>query len=150
MEDSFIPVYWHWLALAALLMTIELLAPGLFFIWVAVSALVTGGILWLLPAMSLVNQLGVFSLLAVFSIVLARRYVTRHQIVSDQPLLNRRMARHIGTVVLLEEPIIGGRGRIRLDGSIWNVTGADCPKGIRVRITAVAGITLQAERLTEP
>lgn len=146
-EMSFIPVFWHWWALAALLLVIELLEPGLYFLWLGVAALVTGMILLISPGLDGEYQLAIFSLLSVVSIVVAQRYLKHHEITSDQPLLNRRTARYVGRIVRLDQPIIGGKGRINLDGSIWNIIGEDSPINTPVKITGVDGITLEVERV---
>mgnify|MGYP006267622427 CR=1 FL=1 len=40
-------VFWHWWACGALLLVVELLAPGMYFLWMAESAFITGAVLWL-------------------------------------------------------------------------------------------------------
>ena len=39
--------FWHWLALGALLLLLEVVTPGFVFIWLAVAAGLTGVVLWL-------------------------------------------------------------------------------------------------------
>ncbi|MCB1513898.1 MAG: NfeD family protein [Hyphomicrobiaceae bacterium] len=64
---------------------------------------------------------------------------------SDDPDLNRRGSRHVGRLVVLEQPIVAGRGRARLGDSWWSVEGADMPAGSQVRIVAVRGPVLLVE-----
>ena len=69
MFDDLHLLYWHWFAVAAVLGTIEILAPGIFFLWLAVAALVTGLLVAVLTDMPLNAQLLVFvgiSLISVF------------------------------------------------------------------------------------
>ena len=47
----------------------------------------------------------------------------------------------------LQEPIVEGRGRIRLDDTWWPVNGEDLPAGTRVRIASARGRTLTIEPL---
>jgi hypothetical protein len=54
-----------------------------------------------------------------------------HRYVKDVPvaggvMLNKRGMEHVGTVVALEEAIVGGSGRVRIDDTLWNVLGAGC------------------------
>lgn len=142
-----IPVFWHWWALGAFLLLVELLAPGFYFLWLGVSAFITGSVLLVGVSLGIEAQLALFSILAVISIFLARRLLGRIKIESDQPLLNQRTSRFVGRVVHLDHPIVDGRGRLTLDGSIWTVTGADSPAHSTVRITRVEGISLVVEQV---
>ena len=138
-------VFWHWWAVGAFLLIVELLAPGIFFMWMAEAAVVTGVLLLIFPALSWEHQLISFSLLSVVSIAVFRKYLRKHPIVSDQPLLNQRTAQYIGRVVTLEEPIINGQGRIRVDDSLWKIHGEDALTGQRVKIVAADGVVLRVE-----
>lgn len=139
-------VFWHWWAVGVFLLIVELLAPGMFFIWMAESAFVVGVILLVAPVLGWESQLLLFSVLSVVSIVLFRRYLKRHPITTDQPLLNQRAARHIGRVFTLDAPIVNGEGRIRVDDSFWRVEGEDCAAGTRVRVMAANGVILKVMR----
>ena len=137
--------FWHWFTLGALLLIVELLAPGIFFVWMAEAAVVTGLLLLAIPTLSWEFQLISFSLFSVISIAVFRKYLRKHPIVSDQPLLNQRTAQYIGRVVTLEQPIVNGQGKIRVDDSLWKVHGADRESGKRVKIVAAEGTVLTVE-----
>jgi membrane protein implicated in regulation of membrane protease activity len=139
-------VFWHWWSLGAILLIVELLAPGMFFIWMGESAFVVGALLWFFPGMEPESQIMIFSALSVLSILVFRRFLKRHPIQSDRPLLNQRTGGYVGRVFMLEEPIINGRGKIRVDDSTWRVEGEDCPAGARVRVTDAEGVILKVER----
>jgi inner membrane protein len=64
---------------------------------------------------------------------------------SDQPDLNRRAEQLIGRVLLLEEAIEGGRGKVRVGDTLWLAEGAELPAGTRVKVTAVRRDALQVE-----
>lgn len=139
-------VFWHWWSLGAVLLIVELLAPGMFFIWLGESAFMVGAVLWLWPGLSLESQGLLFSVLAVLSVGVFRRFLQRNPIQSDRPLLNQRTAQYVGRVFALEEPILNGRGKIRVDDSIWRVEGEDCPAGIQVRVVDAEGVILRVVR----
>lgn len=139
-------MFWHWWACGALLLVVELLAPGMYFLWMAESAFVTGAVLWLYPELGWEAQLVWFSVLSVVSIVVARRLLIRHPIASDRPLLNQRAAQYIGRTFVLSEPMINGSGKIRVDDSLWKITGTDAPAGARIRVVGADGIILKVER----
>ena len=48
--------------------------------------------------------------------------------------------------IALNEPIVNGRGKLRVDDTVWKVEGADCPAGVQVRVTGVDGVMLRVER----
>lgn len=66
---------------------------------------------------------------------------------SEVPDLNARGARHIGRIVVLEQGIDAGRGRVRIGDSWWSVEGPEMPAGAKVRIIAVRGAVLVVEPL---
>ncbi|MFM8333167.1 MAG: NfeD family protein [Candidatus Methylumidiphilus sp.] len=138
-------VFWHWLAFGVFLLTVELLAPGMFFLWMAQAAGITGILLFLFPGWGWEAQVTVFSVLSVLGIAAARRFFKRHPIVSDQPLLNQRTAQYIGRVFTLEQPIVNGQGKIKVDDSIWKVRGEDCDAGSQVKVVGADGVVLLVE-----
>ena len=136
-------VFWHWWSLGAILLIVELLVPGMFFIWMGESAFVVGAVVWLFPVMAFEHQVLLFSVLSVLSILVFRRFLRTNPIQTDRPLLNQRAAQYVGRVFTLAEPIVNGRGKIRVDDSTWRVEGDDCPAGARVRVTDAEGVVLR-------
>lgn len=138
--------FWHWLIFAVIFGIVEVLAPGFFFMWLAVAAVVTGLILLALPQLGWEYQVLLFTLLAVAAAIAGRKLIKRHPIESDHPLLNQRGAQYIDRVFTLTEGIENGVGKIRVGDSIWKVHGEDCPTGTRVRVTGVDSTVLLVER----
>jgi membrane protein implicated in regulation of membrane protease activity len=136
---------WSWIILGLLLIGVELLAPGVFFIWLGLAAIITGlldaalGLSWQTASL-------IFAFLSVVAVILGRMIMRS----SDAPgvqtaFLNQRGQALVGRVFVLETPIKDGEGRIRVDDSSWRVTGADRLAGARVRVTRVEGTTLVVE-----
>lgn len=140
-------VFWHWWAFAALLLIVELVVPGMFFLWMAEAAVVTGLLLWAFPSLAFEYQVIAFSAMSLVSIVIFRKYLKRHPIETDQPLLNLRTAQYVGRVFTLEHPIVDGRGRIRVDDTTWKIRGEDTPAGAKVRVVDAEGVVLKVERV---
>jgi membrane protein implicated in regulation of membrane protease activity len=67
---------------------------------------------------------------------------------SDQPGLNRRGDQLVGRVLVVEEAIEGGRGKVRVGDTLWPAEGPDTPAGIEVRVTAARATILMVERLS--
>lgn len=139
-------VFWYWWVLAVGFLAIELLAPGFFFLWLAVSAFVVGSVLLMIPSTSFEVQLFLFSVLAVASILVWRRFVSAKAQESDHPLLNQRGAQYIGRTFNLIAPIENGQGKIRVDDTLWKVHGEDCPVGSKVKVIAVRGTVFDVEK----
>ena len=138
-------VFWYWWVLAVMFLAIELLAPGFFFLWLAVSAFVVGSVLLMIPSANFEIQLFLFSVLAVTSILVWRRYVSAKSQESDHPLLNQRGAQYIGLTFNLVTPIENGRGKVKVGDSLWLVHGPDCPLGSKVKVVAVKGTVFEVE-----
>jgi membrane protein implicated in regulation of membrane protease activity len=125
--------YWFWLIIAVILGTAELLLPGVFLIWVAIAAAITGLITFAadppFPA-----QLVIFAVTAVVATLGGRRWYSANPIPSADPLLNDRAARLVGETVELTRAIVNGHGRARVGDSEWNVRGPDAPLGALMRV----------------
>ncbi|MBO3761849.1 NfeD family protein [Ciceribacter sp. L1K22] len=140
---------WSWWILALILLGAELALPGVFLVWIGIAALLTGIlslILWESAGWVWQLQLVVFALLALTAALVGRRYFSRSEQASDEPLLNQRTASLVGRTATLHEPITDGRGRVRLDDTYWSVMGPDMPAGSRVRIIESRGRELRVER----
>lgn len=140
-------VFWHWWVIAVFLLVVELLSPGFFFLWMAISGFVTGCVVLLLPSISLDMQVLIFSVLAVASILVWKIYGKKHPTETDKPLLNKRSAQFIGRVFTLIEPIENGQGKIKVGDSIWKVQGEDCNIGDKVKVVDADGLILEVELL---
>lgn len=138
-------VYWHWWVLGILLVTLEIFAPSAFFLWLGISAGIVGTVMLVIPEMSWELQLILFAVLAVVAIFAGRRYFRRNPIQTDNPLLNRRAEQYVGRVFTLEEPVINGVGKVRVDDSTWRVSGPDLPAGEQVKVIAADGVILKIE-----
>lgn len=134
---------WVWLAAAALLAAGEIVAPGLFLIWLATAAVATGVLAFAAPPPLLLPI--AFALFAPVAVLIGRRSIRRHPGPSADPALNRRGARLAGAIGTVEEAIAGGAGRVRLGDGVWAAHGPDLPVGARVRVAAVEGATLTIE-----
>ncbi len=135
--------HWHWWILAPVLIILEVFAPGAFFLWLGIAATAVGGVVYVYPAMGWEYQLLSFSVLSVISIVIWRKYFHSTPADTDQPNLNRRGQQYVGRVFTLEEPLVDGIGKIRVDDSTWKVRGEDCPAGTRIEVTGVDGTILE-------
>jgi len=137
--------FWVWIALGLALAALELLAPGVFLIWFAVAALITGALSFLFD-FGLPLEIVSFVSLSLISVYSARRYLRDKPIISSDPLLNHKGGRMVGETALVVQPIESGSGRVKVGDSEWIARGADAAAGARVRIIGNDG----SELLVEP
>ena len=136
---------WGWLALAAILFALDIVAPGFYLVWFAIASSVVGALLFAVP---LANPwpLVVFCAASVMSLVLGRALWGSHkEQESDRPLLNQRGRQLVGQTFVLMEPIMGGRGRMKVGDTVWTVTGPNLPAGELVRVKSAEGMILTVE-----
>ncbi len=135
---------WSWVVAGLILLALEILLPGTIFLWFGVAAILTGGF-------ALVTSFGwqvdvvLFVVLAGVLVIVGRRVFSREAAPGERPFLNDRAQRLVGTSYVLSEPIVGGKGRIRIDDTQWRVAGPDLPSGTRVKVAAADGAVLKVE-----
>lgn len=135
---------WLWLVGGFLLLAIELVAPGTVFLWFGLAALGTGLIAVLFgPGWQI--QVMLFAALAGASLWFWWRLRRSSAATPHESLLNERAQRHVGRRFALAEPIVGGSGRVKIDDTMWRITGPDLPAGTDVRVTSTDGATLTVE-----
>ena len=108
---------WTWMIVGVALLALEIAAPGAFFLWFGLAAIAVG-VLSLFVAVPWQAQLLIFV------------------------GLNQRGQRLVGTIVVLSEPIVDGKGRVRIDDTTWRVIGPNMVSGTRVRVVHADGALL--------
>ena len=141
---------WNWWILALLLMGLEILAPGTFFLWFGISAFVIGSITLAVGTESTFwvwqTQVVGFVILSLVAALFGRRFMVRQGAEpTDNPNLNQRSRQLIRQTVVLSESIAAGHGRTRIGDTTWRISGPDLPTGTRVRIVDTEGTTLLVE-----
>ena len=138
-------LFWYWWALSAVLLVCEMLLPGVVFLFIAIAAAATGLVLLVASDASLEFQLAVFAIVSVVSAVALRPYLKRLQKRTADATLNARGEALVGQIFVLDQPILAGRGRVKLGDGSWIVTGPDMVAGAKVRVAAVRGTELRVE-----
>ncbi|MCT2401113.1 NfeD family protein [Novosphingobium mangrovi (ex Huang et al. 2023)] len=136
--------HYTWLALGLVLAVAEMAIPGVFLIWMAGAALVTGLVAWIVP-IGVPLQIVMFAVLSILAVFMGRRYIASHPVVSADPKMNDRGARVVGETVMVTQAIEGGSGRVKLGDSEWLAKGADAPVGTRLRVAGHDGVVLIVE-----
>ncbi|VWX56582.1 NfeD family protein [Sphingorhabdus sp. 109] len=138
-----------WLGLAALLALAELFVPGVFLIWVAAAAALTG-VLSLFIDMTVAGQLTVFGLATIAAVLGGRRWYLAHKVESENPLLNNRAAQLVGRTVTVVEAVSATSGRAKVADGVWPARGPDMEEGTVAKVISVEGGVLVLEARESP
>jgi len=142
-------LYWHWWVVAGVFFVLEVLSMSFFFLWLGASAVIVGFILLIAPEMSWQLQFIIWAGVSAADVLVWRLYKKKTavtEIKSDEPHLNKRGDQYIDRTFTLEEPIVNGFGKVKVDDSIWKVEcSSDLEAGSKVKVNAVEGTVLQVE-----
>lgn len=139
---------WHWLALALILLSIEMAIGTFDLLWIAIAAGVTSAFAALAPAAiaGWEVQLIVFALTATALVVLGRTVFKRmREEVEEHPTLNKRMAGTLGKRAVVADDFTGGLGRVKLGDTVWaaqSVDGTNLTSGTGVVVESTDGNAL--------
>lgn len=129
--------FWHWWIFGIVLLTLEMLVPGTFFLWMGASAILVGLAVLAVPDLAWQYQWIGFGLLSVAAIVAWRIYASKRPVETDQPNLNRKTAQYVGRKITLSDALVDGRGRAKVDDTVWmleTADNADLPAGAHVEV----------------
>jgi len=148
--DALFPLnHWTWWIAGVLLVALEVALPGTFLLWLGVSALIVGAVIYFAPDLGVAFQFALFAVFSLLAIFLSRRYLQKHR-TAEQTALSARGAHYIGRVVTVEDALTGGAGKVRVEDTVWRAQGADAAAGARVKITGISGATFQVELVESP
>jgi membrane protein implicated in regulation of membrane protease activity len=135
---------WNWLIFGVLLMALELLAPGIFLFWLGLAAFLVG-MLSFLVSLSWQWQMLLFAMFAAAAVPIWRRVAQQNPGANPNPFLNRRSDALVGRVFTLDRPIVDGAGIVRVDDTVWRVSGPDVAAGTKVKIVQADGASLTVD-----
>ena len=136
---------WSWVIVGVVLVALETLMPGFFLIWFGLAAIIVGAANFVIHWPWEANGI-LFAVLAILLALVGKRLTWRQG--DDEATamnLNQRGRALIGRTATLDQPIVAGEGRVRLDDAIWAARGPDLPAGARVRVTGCDGKVLSVE-----
>lgn len=129
--------FWTWMALAAVLLALEVVTGSGYLLWPSASAAVTALISEL--KLGSAAELLVFAILTIASTILARRYLP-HPFQPKGPDINDPAHRLVGHAGQAAVAFAAGRGRVLVDGKEWAAEledGQDLPAGAEIEVTGV-------------
>ena len=137
---------YHWLALAAILIGIEMVMPTQYLIWPGIAAAVTG-VLAFIASLDWTAQLAFFAVLSVVLVVASHYLPALPQ--GDVSALNQRTDQLVGKVATVAEDFYHGQGAVTVGDTRWSaqsVDGADYAAGTKVEIVAAESTLLKVKR----
>ena len=132
---------WTWLVIGIVLLGLELIAPGVFMLWLGLAAILVGLVSFVVD-WSWQSQIIAFVVFSIAAVPLWRRLSRGQNSAPSEGFLNRRADAFVGRVFTLEKPIVDGEGIVRVDDTVWRVKGPDTPAGSKVRIVQADGASL--------
>lgn len=139
---------WSWLIAALILVILEMIVPGIHFLWFGLAASFVG-IIALITGIDWQWQLLIFGVLSVATALFVRRFITSQNTPTDEPGLNERGAYYVGRIVVVEEAIENGRGRVRLGDTLWAAEGPDLAAGAKAKVTKLDGTLVVVEAVKD-
>jgi len=134
---------YHWIALGLILLTAELLGAAGFLLGAAVAAFAMGTIMWLVPELGLVWQLGGYVGVAIMATLVYFKVFRKTQLNQARPLLDRQAKRLIGHKFELADDVELGTTRVQIGDTLWRVeTEAPLPKGTLVEVVDAKRMSL--------
>ena len=132
--------FWHWWIAALLFVIAEIFAPGAVLVWLGAASAVVGLVLLGFPETGWQFQFLIWAIISVATVFLSRMYLKKNPIETDRPNLNRRGEQYLGRQFILEEPLVNGLGKIRVDDSTWKVESEDdLPAGTKITVVGIEG-----------
>ena len=126
---------YHWIALALILLTAEMLGASGFLLGAAAAAFGMGALVFLIPDMGVPLQLTIYAIGAIIATILYFQLFREAQAQPARPLLNKRARRLIGHQFELEKDVDLGTTRIQIGDTMWKVESeGPIPKGTRVEV----------------
>ena len=105
--------FWHWWVLGVLLVGLEVFAPSTVFLWPGIAAGIVGLILLMQGDLSWQVQCLIFAVLSIGSLLAWRAYYKTRPTPKRAPGLNTRGEQYINRELILEQPVVNGRGTLK-------------------------------------
>ncbi len=142
----------RWLVIGFALLVVEVLTGTMYILWVAAAALITGVLMYFVPAMSWGSQFLLFSFLTTVLMFLGYKYLRPKMKGGEPSDLNDRARSMIGMRVKALADFDTGRGRVRVGDSQWRASMKDgnAKSGDELTVISVSGTTLTVEPFNKP
>ncbi|MBP5287963.1 MAG: NfeD family protein [Elusimicrobiales bacterium] len=138
--------YWFWLSLGLLLIVIEMVVPGVFFLWFGIGAFATGIIALICGGLAIKYLTAIFAILSVIAIYLGRKYFKPGMEIKNG--LNDSNSKYTGKVVKANGDFENGQGSVILGDTVWQAESDDTVlSGQALTVTGVRDSVLKVALL---
>lgn len=144
-------LWWHWVVLGIVLMLLELAVPAFFLIWFGAAAVILGGVLLVLPSLSLAWQIAAWIVCSLVFIWLWFKVFKSGMHKTRAGMSKGAMVGEIGLVIRDMRPFEKGQIRFQkpVQGDeVWEAASdEEIRVGERVRVLDVEGNTLKVGKI---
>jgi inner membrane protein len=139
----------HWLALAALLIGLEMVMPTQYLIWPGIAAAVTG-LASALIVLGWPAQIAIFGVLSIVLVVASHYLPQAAALTGGMASLNQRTDQMIGRTATVAEDFHNGHGAVTVGDTRWSahsVDGSDLTAGTKVEIVSAESTLLKVKKV---
>lgn len=135
-----------WVVFGLILLAAELIAPGVFLVFIGAAAVATGLFTWMFD-LGLTFQLALFALYTAVAVYIGKKIYAQPVIDESDGTLNERALQLVGRKVTAIGTFDHGEGRVRLGDSVWNARADHAVvDGDKLEVTSVDGTCLIVDR----
>jgi inner membrane protein len=139
----------HWLALAALLIGIEMVMPTQYLIWPGIAAAVTGFAASVI-VLGWPAQVGIFAVLSIVLVAASHYWPKAAALTGGMESLNQRTDQMIGRTATVAEDFHNGHGSVTVGDTRWSahsIDGSDFAAGTKVEIVSAESTLLKVKKV---
>lgn len=136
---------WTWAGLGLLLLSAEMILPGIYLMWLGVAALLASLVAVFTPDAGFPLHGSIFAMAAIVSVYIGNRFFYGKSGEPEDNDLNKRGEKYVGQIFTVETAISDGRGAVKVGDTRWLAHGPDADVGASVRVVAVEGTVLKVE-----
>jgi hypothetical protein len=136
---------WHWWALGAILLALEIASATQYLLWPGIAAIVVGCLKMLDPGLDGRLAIFLFAVISVLATILWKRSRFGRADRTTHATLNERSQQYLGRRVVAAQDFAGGRGAVLVDDSRWNAAmldGSNPHKGDKLEVSGSDGAVL--------
>lgn len=116
---------WHWWALGAILLAVEIISTTTYLLWPGIAALLVGALNFFIPSMDTRFSLFLFAVISVVATVVWKRSPWGNADRATHATLNDRSAQYEGRRVVAMDDFNGAAGVVLVDDTRWNAIAVD-------------------------
>lgn len=128
---------WYWLIGGAVLMGLEIIAAGVYLLWIGLAMVTTGLAVALFPGLPLAAQIIVLITAMIVSVLIGIRLQSRTK-AGNGPALNAGLGQYVGRRVIASQDFIAGQGRVKVEDTTYNaIAKVEVSQGDTLVVSAV-------------